>query len=135
MKPTRSAILSLLIALTLSACASPRSATEAPPAGGSAPAAPSAPKRLVAVIQGSPAGIYQPPNLTDRPRGVDEITLIVHAFLSIFDTTGQLRPELAEAVPSVDNGLWTLQADGTMATTWKIRGGARWHDGTPFTTD
>ncbi|MBM2813228.1 MAG: hypothetical protein HW416_3987, partial [Chloroflexi bacterium] len=43
--------------------------------------------------------------------------------------------QLAEAVPSIDNHLWRVSPDGRMETTWKIRPGARWHDGTPFTSD
>jgi len=42
--------------------------------------------------------------------------------------------QLAEAAPSVENGLWKLMPDGRMETTWRIRQGAQWHDGTPFTT-
>src|SRR5207248_6900336 len=43
--------------------------------------------------------------------------------------------ELAEQVPSVENGLWKLLPDGTMETTWNIRPNATWHDGQPFTAD
>jgi peptide/nickel transport system substrate-binding protein len=60
---------------------------------------------------------------------------LMMAGMANWDVTGVLRPELAEAVPSVTNGLWTVQADGRMETTWKIRAGAVWHDGTPFTAD
>ena len=38
-------------------------------------------------------------------------------------------------MPSLENGLWKLLPDGTMATTWKIRPGAMWHDGVPITAD
>lgn len=38
-------------------------------------------------------------------------------------------------MPSLENGLWKLLPDGRMETTWKIRPGAVWHDGTSFTTD
>src|SRR4051794_4915851 len=44
-----------------------------------------------------------------------------------------MRPILAEAMPSVENGLWQVLPDGRMETTWKIREGAKWHDGMPFT--
>src|SRR3989442_8652431 len=44
-------------------------------------------------------------------------------------------PHLAEAVPTLENGLWKILPDGRMETTWTIRQGARWHDGAPFTTD
>jgi peptide/nickel transport system substrate-binding protein len=44
-------------------------------------------------------------------------------------------PKLAEAVPSLENGLWKLFPDGRMETTWRLRDGVRWHDGAPFTSD
>src|SRR4030095_14283228 len=44
-------------------------------------------------------------------------------------------PQLAEAVPTTENGLWRVLPDGRMETTWKLRPGATWHDGTPFTSD
>jgi len=51
------------------------------------------------------------------------------------DDHGKLHPQLAESVPSIENGLWRLLPDGRMETTWKIREGARWHDGAPVTAD
>jgi peptide/nickel transport system substrate-binding protein len=121
----------LLISLAIFGCAGPR-ATEP---GASAPPSAAAPKRIVAAIAGSLTHVYDPPNFTDRPRGVQEVTTMVHASLTVFDTTGQLHPQLAESVPTVDNGLWKLLPDGSMETSWKIRQGAEWHDGAPFTAD
>ncbi len=60
---------------------------------------------------------------------------LVNPGLSIQDDQRVLRPVLAEAVPSLENGLWTLHSDGRMEATWTIRSGARWHDGVPLTTD
>ncbi|MEA2642724.1 MAG: hypothetical protein QOF51_4118, partial [Chloroflexota bacterium] len=42
----------------------------------------------------------------------------VNADLSVMDDHGTLRPELAEAVPSAENGLWKVFPDGRMETTW-----------------
>ncbi|MBM2811885.1 MAG: hypothetical protein HW416_2644 [Chloroflexi bacterium] len=64
--------------------------------------------------------------------GVDAVEDLVNAGLANFDNTGRLRPQLAEAVPSIENGLWQLFPDGRMTTTWKIRPGAQWHDGAAF---
>jgi peptide/nickel transport system substrate-binding protein len=58
----------------------------------------------------------------------------MHAGLAIEDAAGVSRPQLAEAVPSLENGLWELFPDGRMETTWRIRANARWHDGTAFTS-
>jgi peptide/nickel transport system substrate-binding protein len=45
-----------------------------------------------------------------------------------------VQPWMAEALPSLDNGTWTVNANGTMVTTWKVRDNIKWHDGTPFKT-
>src|SRR4051794_498110 len=130
----------LLLALLVFGCAGPNPSvpTSASTGTGSSTetsATPAAPKRLVAAILGAPVTVYQPPNLPDAPKGLSELTAMVHVGLSVFDSTGALRPQLAEAVPSAENGLWKVLSDGTMETTWKIRAGAEWHDGTPFTAD
>ncbi len=69
-----------------------------------------------------------------RP-GLRELEQLVHAGLTINDNGGVLRPQLAEAVPSIENGLWKLLPDGRMETTWRLREGARWHDGAALTAD
>jgi peptide/nickel transport system substrate-binding protein len=69
-----------------------------------------------------------------RP-GLKELEQLVHAGLTINDNGGVLRPQLAETVPSIENGLWKLLPDGRMETMWRLRAGARWHDGVPFTAD
>jgi len=43
-------------------------------------------------------------------------------------------PRLAEAVPTLDNGLWKVNPDGTMDTRLTLVPNAKWHDGAPFTT-
>jgi peptide/nickel transport system substrate-binding protein len=60
---------------------------------------------------------------------------LVHAGLATHDPGGILHPRLAEAVPSIENGLWRVSSDGSMETTWRIKPTATWHDGTPFTAD
>src|SRR5205823_6261069 len=44
------------------------------------------------------------------------------------------RPELAEATTTPENGLWKVNPDGTMEMTWRIKDGAQWQDGVPFTS-
>ncbi len=94
-------------------------------------------KRVVAAIMGDPTTLSQKLNAAGAGSipGADALEQIVNAGLALVDGHGTLIPQLAEAVPSVDNGLWTVEPDGRMQTTWRIRAGARWHDGTPFTAD
>lgn len=61
-----------------------------------------------------------------------------HRFMSnsplvVLDSQGTAQPRLAAEVPSREQGTWTLNPDGTMATTWRLRPSAVWHDGQPVT--
>jgi peptide/nickel transport system substrate-binding protein len=116
-------------------------ATQAPSSSGGASNAPASsspgPKRIVAAISGEPNTFN---NTVARAgaggvAGVDALEQFVSAGLTQLDDTGVQRAQLAEAVPSVDNGLWKVNADGTMETTWRIKPGATWHDGTPLMAD
>lgn len=49
--------------------------------------------------------------------------------------TGNADPWLAEGAPSRDRGTWIVNADGTMVTTYHLRPGIKWHDGTPVRAD
>ncbi len=92
-------------------------------------------KKLTASIFSDPAGFHQ--QLTNRVvgsvSGLAELNQLMHSGLTYRDDRDVLRPRLAEAVPSVENGLWKIAADGKMETTWRLRPNLRWHDGQPFT--
>ena len=64
-----------------------------------------------------------------------EVAWIFHAGLTMYDTQGDLVGRLARKVPSIADGDWKLNADGTMEVTWKLRPNVKWHDGTPLTAD
>ena len=52
------------------------------------------------------------------------------------DAHGNVFPELAAELPTVDNGGVTLdEAAGTMSVTWKMRQDVQWQDGQPVTAD
>ncbi len=70
---------------------------------------------------------------TSVESGSNRLVELIHAGFARTDPKGELLPQLAEQVPSTDNGGWLVAADGTMTTTWRIRADARWHDGTPVT--
>src|SRR5581483_1995889 len=52
--------------------------------------------------------------------------------LASFDPDGNLFPNLAAEIPTVQNG--GVAKDGT-AITWKLKRNVQWHDGKPFTAD
>jgi peptide/nickel transport system substrate-binding protein len=134
MKTNRHSLLALFTVALLAGCAAPRSGTGSEAATADQPVAP---KRLVTAIKGDP------PTLSDKINssgaggvpGVSELERLISAGLTIRDDAGVLRPALAEAVPTAENGLWQVLPDGRMETRWVIRPGAQWHDGTPFTAD
>jgi peptide/nickel transport system substrate-binding protein len=113
----------------MSGCASPSTPGTAP--GGTELPRQTGPKRIVAAIYGDLPIIRSQIN-TITP-GVVEIEALVNGGLATMDDGGNLQPQLADAVPTIENGLWKLLPDGRMETTWRIREGARWHDGAPFT--
>jgi peptide/nickel transport system substrate-binding protein len=124
----------LMLSLLVVACgpAGPRTSESGAPAGEPARSGP--PKRVTAAIQSDPGslnGHVNPPG--SGVPGLDVVETLVSAGLSISDSESRLVPLLAEAVPTVDNGLWKVLPEGRMETTWHIRPNAQWQDGTPFT--
>jgi peptide/nickel transport system substrate-binding protein len=89
----------------------------------------------VAGILGNPYTLSQEINTagTGSIRGVGEVEKLIHSGLVIRDGDGNLKPQLAKAVPTIENGNWRVLPDGRMETSWTIRQGAIWHDGTPLT--
>jgi peptide/nickel transport system substrate-binding protein len=67
--------------------------------------------------------------------GASEIdfSLISNSPLAVLEPSGTYRPLLAAELPAQDRGTWTVRPDGTMTTLWKLRPGARWHDGQAVT--
>jgi peptide/nickel transport system substrate-binding protein len=121
--------------LPLLACASPQG-TSSPSGGGAEPGAsrPATPKKVTAGILGQVPTFYQVLNPAGV-RGGDALEQLVNGGLTQWDGQGALMPQLGEAVPTLENGLWRLHPDGRMETTWRIKPGASWHDGTPLTSE
>lgn len=99
-------------------------ATEAPTASPSSTA--SLPQVLFLNLTSEPATI-------DPQRATDQVSLTLvrnlHAGLLRLDPDDQLVPDLAEEVPTVENG--GISADG-LTYTFRLREGLRWGDGTPL---
>jgi len=85
-------------------------------------------------ITDNPHTVYSALNPAGAVRGVSEVQSMVNRGLTMLNDRDVRVPMLAEATPSVENGLWTLFPDGKMQTTWTLRPGVQWHDGAPFTT-
>src|SRR5205085_12550316 len=121
-----------------SACANnPGPAPAAQPGAPAPPAAvpAAAPKGLVVGILREPVSL-----ITDvtggnvSGGGANQVQYIAHDFLTVQDEHGAWQPRLATEALSVERGTWRLNPNGSMDTTWKLRPGVRWQDGTPFTS-
>ncbi len=125
-------LLPFLAALLVSACAAqPQLNIGQEPAGGQEPAVR---KRITAATGGTVLRAIRVFAFGGSdPAGTGEVEKLVHAGLTIRGLREPLEAQLAEAAPSVENGLWKVLPDGRMETTWKLRPNARWHDGIPLT--
>jgi len=104
--------------------------------GGSVPST-SAPKTLRIALQGFEEPTEGIIRYGSGSGGFDPLEhyLLFHAPLTVYDVQGNLIPRLAEKVPSFQDGDWKSLPDGRMEVTWKLRAGARWHDGAPLVAD
>src|SRR5437588_15739 len=118
--------------LILAACApsTPLSTPQADRGGGQ----PSAPKMLVAAINEDPKNFWDGIN-GGGGSGARQLGHMVNQYLAVIDSAGDVHPRLLAELPAVDKGTWTVSSDGKMEVTYKVRQGAAWHDGTPFTAD
>jgi peptide/nickel transport system substrate-binding protein len=129
--------LMCLVLLTLvTSCAAP--ATPSPSSAGVPDVPrPTAKKRLTLAVLGVPFTLSSHlavGGTGNNQPGSTELEKLTNPGLTIQTSRGPREASLAEAVPSTDNGLWKVLPDGRMETTWRIRDGARWHDGTPLTS-
>ncbi len=69
------------------------------------------------------------------PTNPERTTRIFNAGLSLVDARGDVRPYVAESLPQLNTDSWRVFPDGRMETTWRLRSGLSWHDGTPLTAD
>jgi peptide/nickel transport system substrate-binding protein len=123
----------LAAAMLLLACAAPVAQPAGDrPVGGEQRA--QAPKRLrVGIIQ-EPRG-WMPWGGTSTAGGAQNPLWMTTRTLTIIAGDGTIKPVLAEALPTLEQGTWRIDPDGTMEQTWKIRGNAKWHDGQPVTAN
>src|SRR5581483_401411 len=95
-------------------------------------AAPTVAARLKRITLGT---LFVPDLRPSAPSPARVMQPLVSSGLSVSDVQGTLYPLLAQRLPNLDNGLWVLNGDGTMRTTYLLRPNAAWHDGTPLTAD
>src|SRR4051794_22149590 len=75
----------------------------------------------------------EPPGLNDR---LDRMGLgypLITSSLAFLDDRLVPQALLAERLPSQADSSWTVNSDGTMKTTYRLRSDLRWRDGNPLT--
>src|SRR4051794_11389358 len=130
MRPAaRIAVIALALATVAVGGTPPSTTRDGNSPAGSTPGARSGPKVIaLAVLREQDLR----PTGTGPQRNVHPL---IHQGLTGRATHRERQARLAEQVASLENGLWKLLPDGRMETTWKLRPGARWHDGALLTTD
>lgn len=132
----RPILVGLIVAFLVGAACAPTDGRGQPGQRDSSGQGPAAPKILTIAVQQEPSIFIEPLAQTNvRAGGGNASFNIVHNFLVVRDHTEAYRPQIASEMPSLENGTWRLNRDGTMDLTWKIHPNVRWHDGTPFTAD
>jgi peptide/nickel transport system substrate-binding protein len=131
----RLALANLVVAIGLIACGPSHPAGQSPAAGAPVP---SGPRTITAAF------LSDPPTLMNRVNsavaggrtsaGVTQLADMLNSSMTVSEL-GTLRPRLAETVPTIENGQWRVLPDGRTETTYRIKSGAQWHDGTPFTAE
>ena len=110
----------VLIAALLAACTAHPSATTSPQPTGGIPG--------VLRIVGAGSMDSMIPELSGNATSVDT-GMFWGAWLFLVNDKGELEPELATRVPTVENGDITPTG---RTITYHLRNGVRWHDGAPF---
>jgi peptide/nickel transport system substrate-binding protein len=89
--------------------------------------------QIVIVIAEDPPSF----NATLTDTGYDAMVMeLVQLGLADIDPNGNIFPELAAELPTVENGDVVLdEENGTMDVTWKLRNDIVWEDGTPVSAD
>src|SRR4051794_8109187 len=111
----RGSWLALIVLLMACQTAGPAASPEQQ---GTQPTASPVSKRIVTAVRSSPQVLfYQKLNLASAGLGVSDFEKLLAAGLTLADQDDALRPQLAEAVPTLENGLWKVSPDGRMETT------------------
>src|SRR5438309_385280 len=95
---------------------------------------PSAPTTLVAAINEDPKNFWDGIN-GGGGSGARQLGHMVNQYLAVIDSAGVAHARLLAEFPAVDKGTWKVFPDGKMEVTYKVRPGASWHDGTPFSAE
>ncbi len=121
------------LGLALAACAPPPPSTRGGPEQATR-ASSAAPKTMRFAALREPVKGLAPPGGTQFG-DMQSVAMMFHSGLTVYDGQGNLRPQIAEKIPSLDDGDWVVFPNGEMELTWRLRPNVRWHDGTPLVAE
>jgi len=78
----------------------------------------------------------EPPTMMDS--SVDRAAVhkpLFSANLAYWNLQNEPYPVLSESIPQLNTDTWRVFPEGRMETTFRLKGGLAWHDGTPLTAD
>src|SRR4030095_3223749 len=130
----RVGMVALVALAMLAGCSQAAPAPTAPRATGATDATAGAPQRNTPRGTWRIAWAGEPPGLGPKfgsPGGsaLNELSITFNSALTYMDPAGESHPQIAAEVPTIANGGWVINPDGTMVTTYKLRPNAKWHDG------
>jgi peptide/nickel transport system substrate-binding protein len=135
-RSVRRATLPLIIALLVVACAAPPTREAGAPDSAGQPETPPQRKAITIALQAEinalTTGLNQAAANSPPSRFFHEFT---NAYLTTRDANDEVRPWLAESLPSQDDGTWKVADDGRMEVIWRLRRGVMWHDGHELTAE
>jgi peptide/nickel transport system substrate-binding protein len=120
----------LTLVLTCVACAN---STQPAPADSSPERPPSTKETTLRI-----SSRFEPQSLAAKYQesgGVTAYKGVMNAGLVAVDYQNRGQPLLAERLPELGSGSWNVLPDGRMETTYRLRSGLTWHDGSPLTAD
>ena len=113
----------------------PTAATQAPAGAPTQAAATSAPsggvKTLTIAMSQEPKGF----GVQFAQIAAIEVEQALNAYWTYRDADLNPQPWLVEKIPTIEDGDWVVNSDGTMEVTWKLRPNITWSDGQPLTID
>src|SRR5436309_9505357 len=128
----RSPLIALcVLAVGAAACAGPAlqgASVESAPTPG-----PQASRTLVVAIHDEPGTLALHP-FTQPGQATYLIKRVFNAQLAYLDNEAVAFAYLAEALPQLNTESWRVFPDGRMETTWRLKPGVVWHDGTPLSS-
>jgi peptide/nickel transport system substrate-binding protein len=95
----------------------------------------SANRTLIVIGRVEPAHLSNKVQVSGSGASSGTTKRLFNAGLTFLDEHETPQPYLAERLPQLNTDTWRVSADGRMETTWHLRPGITWHDGTPFSAE